>query len=152
IDNEDAVAPGDAPIVWGLDPNGGGRDRSVIVKRQDNVVHEVKDFPNPDAVQLAQAVFDEYHGSKRKPVEICVDANGPGYGVYVMLSNMGLPVKKVMVQASPTRDPQIYTRLRDQLWWECRKWFEGGNVRIPNHQDLIKELTFPTYDRDAGKI
>ncbi|WP_018897160.1 hypothetical protein [Rhizobium sp. 2MFCol3.1] len=155
IENIDAISPFDAIVVWGLDPNGGGKDRSVLCKRRDNVVEDIKDFSNLDAVQLAQAIHDEYRATPQKlrPVEICVDANGPGYGVYTMLLNMGLPVKKVMVQNSPTRDPQVYSRLRDQLWWECRKWFEDGNVSIPNHPDLISELTFPTYEYEAtGKI
>ncbi|MGY5794142.1 terminase large subunit domain-containing protein len=155
IENTLAVAPFDAAVIWGLDPNGGGKDRSVLVKRQDNVVTGVKEFPNLNAVQLAQAVFDEYHATPKgqRPVDICVDANGPGYGVYVMLMNMGLPVKKVMAQNSPTRDPQLYSRMRDQLWWAGRKWFEEGGVSIPNHPDLIAELCLPTYEYETtGKI
>ncbi len=156
VSTEDAVAPHESPVVWGLDPNGGGKDRSALAKRHDNILLEnIKEFKDLDAVQLAQAVYDEYSAtpSKLKPVEICVDANGPGYGVYTMLLNMGLPAKKVMAQASPTRDPQLYSRLRDQLWWACREWFVGGGVSIPNDAELLKELTTPTYDyENGGKI
>ena len=153
---EDAIPPHDAPVIWGLDPNGGGKDRSALAKRHDNVVLEkVKEFKDLDAVQLAQAIYDEYRATpqKLKPAEICVDANGPGYGVYTMLLSMGLPAKKVMAQSSPTRDQQLYSRLRDQLWWACREWFVGGGVSIPNDAELMKELTVPTYDYEAtGKI
>ncbi|PDS75443.1 terminase family protein [Rhizobium sp. L43] len=156
MNNEDAVAPADSPIIWGLDPNGGGKDRSILVKRHDNVVPEKPiDFGNLDAVQLAQAVYDEWRVTpiQQRPVEICVDANGPGYGVYTMLFNMGVPVRKVMAQSSPTRDPQLYSRMRDQLWWMCREWFIEGGVSIPNDPDLQQELTLPFYDyENGGKI
>lgn len=153
IDNEDAIPPHDAPMVWGLDPNGGGKDRSVLVKRRDNVVPEMPlDFKDLNAVQLAQAVYDEFQRTpvRDRPVEICVDANGPGYGVFVMLQNMGLPVKKVMAQNTPTRDPQLYMLMRDQLWWAARQWFDEGGKSIPNHPELLRELTLPTYEYESG--
>lgn len=156
IDNEDAEAPHDAAMIWGLDPNGGGKDRSTLAKRRDNIVPEkLKEFKDLDAVQLAQAVYDEFYSTplKDRPAEICVDANGPGYGVYTMLVNMGLPIKKVMVTNSPTRDPQLYSRLRDQLWWAAREWFVEGGKSIPNDQELHKELVLPTYEYEGnGKI
>ena len=36
--------------------------------------------------------------------------------------------------------------LRDELWFKAREWFETGNVCIPNHAELIRELCLPKYE------
>jgi hypothetical protein len=36
-------------------------------------------------------------------------------------------------------------RLRDELWFRARDWFHGRDVRIVDDEDLIGELTLPTF-------
>ncbi|MCY1741427.1 terminase large subunit domain-containing protein [Ensifer sp. SL37] len=153
VDNPDAVPAPTYPVIWGLDPADGG-DRSVLVKRHDNKIIGICKWNGTDLMQLAMKVRDEYEATppKLRPKAICVDANGVGNGAYVNLHYMGLPARKIMVQNSPTRKPEFYSRLRDQIWWECREWFLNGGLSIPNNDDLIKELVTPTYDSDNGKI
>jgi hypothetical protein len=158
IDRSEIVPLHDEPIVWGLDPNGGGKDRSTLVARKGpKVIGVPVEFKNLDAVQMCQAVYDRYHATpyKERPVEICIDANGPGNGPYRMLVSMDFcEIKGVMAQERPSRDPHLYVRMRDQLWWECRQWFsQDGGVSIPNHPELVRELTLPTYEYEStGKI
>lgn len=153
VDNPEAAPAASYPVIWGLDPADGG-DRSVLVKRHDNKIIGICKWNGTDLMQLAMKVRDEYEATppKLRPKAICVDANGVGNGAYVNLAYMGLPARKIMVTNSPTRKPELYSRLRDQIWWECREWFLNGGVCIPKHDDLIKELVTPTYDSDNGKI
>lgn len=153
IENADAVPASSLPILWGLDPAEHG-DRSVLVARQDNKVLWIKDWRGFDPTQLSYKVRDEFQATPTslRPMAICVDAIGIGNGVYSNLHDFGLPAKKVVVSQSPTRRPDFYSRLRDQLWWECKEWFATENVSIPDHKDLIKELLAPTYESDSGKI
>lgn len=122
--------------------------------RHDNNVIGIHKWNGTDLMQLAMKVRDLYEATpaKLRPKAICVDANGVGNGAYVNLTYMNLPARKIMVTNSPTRKPELYSRLRDQIWWECRQWFINGGVCIPDHDDLRKELTTPTYDSDNGKI
>lgn len=156
IDNADAVPAAKSPIIWGLDPAGSKNgDRSVLIKRQDNVVVEMPtEYRGLDGTQLAYRVRDEYLQTPKasQPAEICIDANGIGHGVWSILRDFGLPVKDVVTQRKPTRKPELYANMRAQLWWECREWFAGGNVSIPNHLELVKELILPNYTDDGGKI
>lgn len=149
VANKSVVPAHTMPIIWGVDPAGAGGDRSVLIKRHDNKVTEhPKEWRRLDPVQLAYKIHDEYTEAKRNgvaPLHICVDAIGIGHGVAAALRDFGLPVKNVVVSQSPTRKPDLYSRLRDQLWWECKEWFETQNVSIPDHADLIKELCTPTY-------
>ncbi|CDZ31085.1 DNA pacase B subunit [Neorhizobium galegae bv. officinalis] len=157
VENDEAVPSRDLPVIWGVDPAGAGdnSDNSVLIKRHDSVVFEQpKTWRGLDPTQLAMAIRDEYereHPTKR-PQFICVDANGLGSGVESNLRAMGLPVRRVMVSNSPTRRPEFYSRLRDQLWWEMGEWFRNDRPSIPKHADLIKELVTPTYTSDTGKI
>lgn len=151
IENPNVFTPEDSPVVWGYDPAGGGKDKATLVARKDNNVIFIKHFAGFDAVQQANAIHAEfYNPQNERPVEICVDANGVGYGPWNMLHNMGsLPIKKCMSQHSPTRDPDLYYNARAQMWWEMGKWFKEGGVCIPNHADLIFELCLPLYHYTA---
>lgn len=148
IDNDDAIPAQGSPIIWGLDPAGKGGDRSVLVIRQDNKVLGIREWKQLDPAQLATAVLD-YHKTlpkSEKPNQICVDVIGLGSGVAGILKQWDLPVLEVAVSNKPTRKQDFYTKLRDQLWWECREWFTDRIVSIPNNPDLIRELCTPTYE------
>ena len=44
-------------------------------------------------------------------------------------------------------------RLRDELWWKGREWFESRDCSIPDDQNLMSELVVPTYDHhSSGRI
>ncbi|MBW6421615.1 hypothetical protein KX729_09200 [Rhizobium sp. XQZ8] len=148
IDNEDAIPATGSPIIWGLDPAGKGADRSVLCVRQDNKVIKFHEWRNLDPAQLATQVLDLWKltPAKDRPNQICVDAIGLGNGVAAVLKQWNLPVLAVTVSNKPTRKQDLYTRLRDQLWWECREWLMDGNRCIPNNPDLIRELCTPTYE------
>lgn len=154
VDNENAIAPVNSPYVWGVDVAGKGADSSVLVIRQDNVVHEIIEWSGFDTVQSAHKVADLYKRTpkNKRPAIISVDSNGLGYGFASDLKHMGLPVFECNTSKSPTRNPDRYFRLRDQVWVELAEWFATENVRIPNNAKLIEELCEPNYDDSRGKI
>ncbi len=136
------------PVVWGFDPSGTGKDRSVLIRRRDNLMMGdpiVYGTMLPE--QLAARVREEFDRTPKadQPTEICVDGIGVGHGIAGLLRTMGLPVKEVIVSHKP-RDPNRYMSLRDELWFQCKEWFATGNVSIPNHSALISELCLPKYE------
>ena len=57
-----------------------------------------------------------------------------------------------MGESSPVNSDK-FMRLRDELWWRCRQWLESREVRIPDQNELIGDLTTPTYEMlSTGKI
>lgn len=143
------------PVVWGLDVAGPGTDRSVLVKRQDNVVLGIVTWQGLDTTQLAAAVKIEYDKTPKpqRPAAIAVDAIGLGQGVFDQLQHThGLPAKRIAVSNSPTKHPERYHRLRDQLWVEAKDWLAEGDKRIPADIQLIEELCMPRYEITNGKI
>lgn len=144
--------------VWGLDVARFGSDRTVLTKRQGNVLLEPPIiWKNKTTTQVAGLVVDEYRRtvSDMKPEEICIDVIGYGAGVVDILSERGSEFKGrvtgINVAESAAVDPQNF-RLRDELWWLGRKWFEDRDCSIPvtGCEDLISELTTPTYDFTAS--
>ncbi|OCJ61206.1 hypothetical protein A6U96_14040 [Agrobacterium tumefaciens] len=154
--NEDILENPLEPYIWGVDVGGDGEnaDRSVIIIRNDKMVVEIKEFRGLDPVQLGHRVYELYRATPRnkRPVAICVDGTGIGSGTVSILKEYEIPYKDVRVGTSPTRGKDRFFGLRDQLWWDCRTWFEGEDCRIPNHPELINELALPNYDQDRGKI
>lgn len=144
--------------VWGLDVARFGDDRTVLTKRLGNVLLEPPIiWKNKTTTQIAGLVIDEYRRTVNdmKPEEICIDVIGYGAGVVDILSERGSEFKGrvtgVNVAESAAVDPQNF-RLRDELWWLGRKWFEDRDCSIPatGCEDLISELTLPTYDFTAS--
>ena len=140
------VAPMKVLPVWGLDPARGG-DRSALCKRKGNTVMEpVKVFNQKDTMTLCGLIIREWDNTEidERPHEICVDVIGIGAGVVDRLSELGLPVRGVNVGESASID-DTFMRLRDQLHWKLREWFEARNCKIPNDRGLISELTVTKY-------
>ncbi len=149
------VKPMRVKPVWGVDAARFGDDRSTLAKRKGNVLLEpIKVFKNLDTMQLAGRIVREWDECPidDRPHEICVDVIGIGAGVVDRLDELGLPVTGVNVAEAPSVDDQ-FMRLRDELYWKVRKWFEARDCRIPKDEALISELIAPSYDfTSAGKL
>jgi hypothetical protein len=136
------------PEIWGVDVARFGDDRSTLCKRRGNTITEkVKWWRNKDATQLAGIINGEYILAKSKPAEICVDTIGVGAGVYDYLRNeYELPVRGVNVAERPAIEDKKFDRLRDELWFKMKSWFDGLDVHIPDDGDLMDEIAGIRYD------
>lgn len=141
-------------IKWGLDVATYGADASALVKRQGPLVIEVPQRRRQlSTMQNVAWIQDEYAATPRhlRPVAIYVDTIGVGAGVAERLADTGLPITGIAVSRRPA-DSKRFMRLRDELWWRMRLWFEKRNAYIPDDSDLIEELATPHYRLDNGKV
>ena len=150
------VAPfEDIRVIWGLDVARFGSDRTALAKRRANVLAEpVRWWQGKNLMQVAGLVFDAYHAAEDddRPGEILVDSIGLGAGVVDRLHELGLPARGINVGESPAAGER-YNRLRDELWWRAREWFEARDCIIPDDPSLIAELSLPKYRfTSAGKL
>ena len=131
-----------API-WGLDVAAYGSDRCALAKRQGNVLLEpVKSWQGKDLMETVGMVLTEYEATSfmERPSEICVDSIGIGAGVCSRLQELGLPARSINVAESPSLGNR-YARLRDELWFKAREWYEARDCSMPDQDELINELT-----------
>jgi len=140
------------PIVWGLDVARFGDDRTALCKRQKNrVLEPIMHWRDKDTMQTASLVTQEYENTPEdmKPDEILVDVIGIGAGVLDRLRENGLPARGCNVSESPSASEK-FLRLRDELWWLAREWFETRAGSIPRQQELVDELSKPKYTLVGG--
>lgn len=148
------VKPIDVWPVWGLDISRFGDDRTVLTKRQGNILLEPPIiWKNLNTAQIAGRVIDEYRRTKNdmKPMEVCIDVIGWGAGTVDMLEEPGSPLRGKVNGVNVAENDAVdskYHRQRDALWFAGREWFAAKNCSIPatGCEDLISELAVPTYD------
>jgi phage terminase large subunit len=152
------VSPNDAGVVWGLDVARFGDDSTALAKRRGNVLLEpVREWKKFDLMQTAGVITKEYRETplEHRPSAINIDVIGMGGGVVDRLRELigGNVVRGINVGEQPSMDPQRYMRLRDELWWKTREWFESRAVTMPKDNALKAELVSPKYKLESsGKI
>jgi len=146
--------------VWGLDVARFGDDRTALCKRLGNtLVEPPKWWRHKDGVQVAGLVFQEYMETpaELRPHAIMTDVIGVGASAVDQMRVLNLPVRAINVSESPAIRER-YNRLRDEIWFAGREWFQARNVKIPEPgggQDdpmelLISELSQPKYKTTPG--
>lgn len=151
------VTPSDVSgIVWGLDVARFGDDTTALAKRRGNVLlAPVREWRKLDNMQVAGLIAKDYRETPpdKRPASINIDVIGLGAGVVDRLRELGLPARGINVgEASPT-DPKRFMRLRDELWWAARDWFDAKDCTMPKDDGLISELVSPKYKiESSGKI
>jgi hypothetical protein len=141
--------------VWGVDVARFGDDRTALAKRQANrLLEPIKHWNSTDLMVTTGMIKAEYEETPydMRPREILIDAIGLGAGVYDRCKELGLPVRAINVgEAAATRENCM--RLRDELWFKGREWFQDRTCSMPQDEALIAELTSPTYTfSSTGKM
>ena len=151
----DIEASPTTPTVWGLDVARFGGDRSALAKRHGQVLTEpIKTWQNKDLMELAGIVLMEYEACnyQSRPQAIYIDAIGLGAGLADRLRELDLPAVAVSVSETASLKER-FGRLRDELFWNAREWFEGRDVHIPEDDTLIQEITSIRYKYlSTGKL
>lgn len=149
------VSPTDSAVVWGLDVARFGDDSTALAKRRGNVLLcAVREWRKYDLMQTVGIVVKDYSESplEDRPSSINVDVIGMGGGVVDRLRELGLPARGINVSELPAVDDGRYMRLRDELWFKARDWFDTRAVTMPRDDGLMSELVGPSYKIPAGKI
>jgi len=125
--------------VWGLDVARFGDDRTALAKRRSRALMEPITFwQGLNLMQIAQRIKTIWEETEEddKPSAICVDAIGVGAGVVDRLNEMvaeghfeGTMIIGINVSESASIHDK-FARLRDELWWRARTWFEKLDVSM----------------------
>jgi hypothetical protein len=146
----------DSAIIWGLDVARFGDDTTCLAKRRGPVLLEpTQEWRKIDLMQTTGRVVHEYRNTpiEWRPSHICVDVIGLGAGVVDRLREQGLPARGINVAEAPSTNATRYMRLRDELWFKGREWFQTLAVTIPDDKELIAELVGPKYKMESsGKL
>ena len=146
--DRDIVEDPEAAEIWGLDVARSGSDSCALVKRRGSVITGIRVWQNSDLMATVGLVMAELEGlpPSKQPTEILVDSIGIGAGVCDRLAELAdCTVRGINVAEAQSMKAGRFKRLRDELWWKTREWFEGRDVRIPQDDRLLAELTAPRF-------
>lgn len=129
-----------------------GNDDNALVFRYGDYVDRLQTWRGMDVLQSADYVAAQCHTRRIQYVSIC--AIGVGAGVSPELNRKGVPGVPCKVSEKATKETEIgvFDRLRDQLWWLCREWLRTSEAMLPPDEELIEELSVPTYEVKNGRI
>lgn len=113
--------------IAGVDPNNGGPDACGFCIRNGPVAYGMQSWRTTDHEQIAAKVYAAY---KDGWFDVAyVEANGIGMAVITVLKRLGVPVVAVDVSRAALVRPRC-AKMRDELWWLGREYFQSGNVGI----------------------
>jgi hypothetical protein len=125
--------------IWGLDVARFGDDRTALCKRrQRKLMSPVIFWQGLDLMQICARIKILWDDTEEddKPASICVDSIGVGAGVVDRLNEMAASgqfgdtqILGINVSESAAASEK-FSRLRDELWWRARNWFETMTVSM----------------------
>jgi hypothetical protein len=105
-------------------------------------------------MELAGIVLSEYDAVpySQRPQAIYIDAIGLGAGLADRLRELDMPAVAVSVSETASLKDR-FNRLRDELFWGAREWFEARDCHIPDDGTLMAELSGIRYKYlSTGKL
>jgi len=131
------------PVIIGVDVARYGDNKSIIIMRQGNYIHEpILKFSGLDTMELASKVTEIYRKFGNNGV-VCVDGVGVGSGVVDRLKKLGINVIDCQSAEKPI-DQKTYRNKRGEYWGRMKDWLINGG-KIPNDEDLKKQLPSVEY-------
>lgn len=142
--------------IWGVDCGRFGNDSSALARRKGNMlVKPIEERKGWDTMRVAGWIKSEWDQCQphERPSEILVDVIGIGAGVLDRLRELGLPARGVNVAESPSVFTDRYERLRDELWFKGRDWFEARDCNLNGDEATGAELVAVRFKYQSnGKI
>ena len=153
ISEHGEVPPAGASGIMGLDCAEFGEDWNVAVGRFGGYLTPFKIWGGVDMIETGKKASMWY--ALNKVGRANVDATGVGAGVAPHMQTLDCVATGIKVASKPMLKTEIgeFRILRDELWWRVREWLrtDSGSM-LPPDEELIEELTCPTYNTDSGKI
>lgn len=136
------------PIILGVDVARFGDDLSIIFPRRGKLAMRPYTYSKKTTTEMAQIIMR--HIQDLEPQVVCIDSGGLGIGVIDQLRNLNFTETAIIeVPFGGAALSDRYNNRRTEIWWEMREWIRDSG-QIPNIQELITDLTVPTYSVTAN--
>jgi hypothetical protein len=139
---------------FGVDVARFGTDRTAIATRQGDTILDVETWAQLDSVQVTDLVANRLRYPRSQAI---VDAEGIGGPVVDQLRHAGYSPRPFAAGSMTNRRDitgvMTFPNVRSAMWWNARELLEPHRqpvLRLPPDDDLLAELTGPTWDVKAG--
>lgn len=156
--------PASVNPICGLDIADMGRNQNKLSRRYGQWLARIDGWAglDPDATAVKAFGMLRQYGLPVGEINVFTDGTGVGAGVAPRMMRLGAAkANGVMVASSPTYATElgVFFQMRDQLWWSMREWLRDDPSQnhpsfamIPPDDDLLEELSAPSYSIRNGKI
>jgi hypothetical protein len=141
-----------AAKILGVDPAYAEKgDKAVIAFRQGRRVFPLEKHQGIDPMALASRVAQRIQ--EDDPLYVFVDA-GRGEAVWSRLYQLGYEHKVIPVHFGGKTYSEFYYRRKDEMWGRMKDYICVPDTppQLPEDEDLIRDLSAPTFDLEAGKL
>lgn len=143
----------------GVDVSRGGKDKTVIAPRYDNIISELFCYQGEetsDGGKVATLVLSHHKDS----AFVSMDALGVGTSPYdILTATPGISVNGInSSEGSSYRDKSGRYRLvnlRAELWWRLREALDprsGEAIELPDDRELLADLCAPRFEVQKSGI
>lgn len=134
------------PLIVGVDPADGGKDRTAIVRRRGRKIYGIEAFDKMKPMELAGHVSMIIDAES--PKRVFIDKGGIGSPIYDRLLEMGYTRQVVAVNfgGSPM-NPERYKNLKTEMWGKLAEWLTNEPCSVPDDNAFHADLgaSFYTY-------
>lgn len=149
---------GIGPLIIGIDPAGGGGDKTAFIDRSGRVAGS-KVSETMDTDDLMRVVGRAVELIRQlRPDAVNIDVGGLGKGVYDRLAELGyadicnaVNFGSKPMSRGPTGD-KLYENRRAEMWDLMRDWLQDETgAQIPDDDELHRDLSGPIWDDGATR-
>lgn len=147
----------------GCDPAGpadGGDESGFAIRRGNKVLRVYARRGLSDSAHVVEllAIIDEHRKVRDPKPVICIDREGPiGGAIFGLLRahvqrrghEEDFEIIAVKASQKATRRPDLYDRVRDEVWANGADWMKDGGT-IPDDAKLTAELFSPSFFNHPG--
>jgi hypothetical protein len=151
-----ASVKGYGPIILGVDPARGGKDKTGLIDRQGrrsgaHVCKRVDYGENTMAIAGEVVRLAAVLRPKAPKLRIAIDTTGLGGPIYDRLREM-LPYEELVAVnfGDGALDDDAYANRRAEMWDRKRIWYlDPAGVQVPDDDDFQADETAPIRDKGA---
>lgn len=143
------------PLLVGVDPNGGGKDRCAIIRRKGRKAFKletIKELGPYRTMHIVGRVVEIINGER--PAKVFIDVVGIGMGIVDRLRELGFGNQIMAVNAGESPSKPKYYNKRSEMWGEMLEWLKDQPAEVPDSDELHADLTGPQdfYDSKSRMV
>jgi hypothetical protein len=147
------------PVIIGVDPARGGKDKTAIIDRQGRVmgcnVYKKLDYGH-DTMPISGEVVRLYRNltGRGESVFVVFDVTGLGGPLYDRVKEILPPGRVYGVNfAQQALDPNRYANCRAEIWSHMANWFQDpAGVKCPDLDELQGDICAPIRGKGATRF
>ncbi len=141
------------PLVISADIADTGKDRTVLGFRDGTDCYRLEMFDSGDVVSHADKIKTRSVAGSR----VVIDSIGVGAGTLAAAKRLGLDASGFVASEKSKRKDRSgtfgFVNKRAAAWWGLRELLDpdlGDDISLPDHAELLGDLTAPTWREVAG--